>query len=104
MRRRSTRIAVIVSGVCLCAHAQWLNYPTPGTPRTRDGKPDLFAPAPRASKGRPDLSGIWQVAPPPDGEIERLLGSRVGSFVVPGDDPRTFPKYFFDILADFKPE
>jgi len=22
---------------------------------------------------------------------------------VPGDDPRTFSKYFLDILADFKP-
>ena len=33
-----------------------------GTPRTRDGKPNLAAPAPRA-KGRPDLSGVWQVEP-----------------------------------------
>jgi hypothetical protein len=24
-------------------------------------------------------------------------------FVVPGDDPRTFSKYFLNILADFKP-
>jgi len=39
--------------------AQWLNYPTPGLPRTADGKPDLTAPAPRAADGQPDLSGIW---------------------------------------------
>ena len=39
--------------------AQWLNYPTPGTPRTPDGKPDLTAPTPRSSDGKPDLSGIW---------------------------------------------
>jgi hypothetical protein len=38
---------------------QWLNYPTPGIPRTADGKPNLTAPAPRTADGKPDLSGIW---------------------------------------------
>lgn len=42
--------------------AQWVKYPTPGTPRTRDGKPNLTAPAPRAPGGKPDLSGLWQTA------------------------------------------
>jgi len=41
------------------AFAQWLNYPTPGTPRLADGKPNLSAPFPRLADGRPDLSGIW---------------------------------------------
>ena len=41
------------------AHAQWLNFPTPGTPRTAGGKPNLTAPAPRAADGKPDLSGVW---------------------------------------------
>jgi hypothetical protein len=44
------------------APAQWLNYPTPGIPRTPDGKPDLNAPAPRTPDGKPDLSGLWQPA------------------------------------------
>jgi len=39
--------------------AQWLHYPTPGIPRTPDGKPDLSAPAPKTPEGKPDLSGIW---------------------------------------------
>jgi hypothetical protein len=39
--------------------AQWLNIPLNGTPTTKDGKPDLGAPAPRKSDGRPDLSGTW---------------------------------------------
>lgn len=39
--------------------AQWLHYPTPGIPRTPDGKPNLSAPAPRTSEGKPDFSGIW---------------------------------------------
>ncbi len=42
--------------------AQWVKYPTPGTPRTADGKPNLAAPAPRASNGKPDLSGLWHAA------------------------------------------
>src|SRR5713226_4046473 len=41
-------------------HAQWLNSPTPGIPRTADGKPNLTAPAPRTPDGKPDLSGMWQ--------------------------------------------
>src|SRR5271166_2135544 len=44
----------------LPAGAQWLNYPTPGIPRTADGKPNLSAPAPRTADGKPDLSGIWR--------------------------------------------
>ena len=41
--------------------AQWVRYPTPGIPRTPDGKPNLSAPAPRTPAGKPDLSGIWEV-------------------------------------------
>ena len=41
--------------------AQWINYPTPGIPRTKDGKPNLSAPAPRMPDGHPDFSGIWEV-------------------------------------------
>jgi hypothetical protein len=40
------------------ASAQWLQYPTAGVPKAKDGKPDLLAPAPRLS-GKPDFSGIW---------------------------------------------
>ena len=39
--------------------AQWLDLPTPGIPRTADGKPDLKAPLPRTANGKPDLSGLW---------------------------------------------
>src|SRR5712692_3636610 len=42
------------------ASAQWLHYPTPGIPRTPDGKPDLSGPAPRTPDGKPDLSGMWR--------------------------------------------
>ena len=49
----------LVLGLAFTAQAQWIKLPLPGTPRTRDGKPNLSAPAPRASDGHPDLSGIW---------------------------------------------
>jgi len=58
------------------ASAQWVHYPSPGIPRTADGKPNLSAPAPRAPDGKPDLSGIWS----PD------------------------VKYLNNIAADLKPE
>ena len=98
------RIGLLFAGSLLCAHAQWLNYPAPGTPRAHDGKPDLSAKAPRASNGRPDLSGVWQSEFAPPGEHERLFGSEATTYAVPGDDPTVFPKYFFNILVDFKAE
>src|SRR5215470_12462370 len=40
--------------------AQWLDWRTPGIPRTADGKPNLTAPAPKTPDGKPDFSGMWQ--------------------------------------------
>jgi len=45
--------------------AQWPNYPTPGVPKTADGKPNLAGPVPRGADGKPDLSGVWQYQRPP---------------------------------------
>ena len=53
-------IWVVAGSVCLTG--QWLHYPTPGIPRTPDGKPNLSAPAPKMPDGKPDLSGIWVAA------------------------------------------
>ena len=95
-------ISILVFGAVSCASAQWLNYRDPQTPRTKDGKPNLSAPAPRMN-GKPDLSGVWQVEASPPEEMTRLFGD-LSTFAVPADDPRTFSKYFINILADFKPE
>jgi len=51
---------VLVCVLSAPATAQWINYPTPGIPRSPDGTPNLSAPAPRTSDGKPDLSGIWR--------------------------------------------
>ncbi len=56
-----TFAALIVATLAAPLPAQWLNYPTPGIPRTADGKPNLSAPAPRTPDGKPDLSGVWEM-------------------------------------------
>jgi hypothetical protein len=98
---RLLRVLVLAQIAFVTLSAQWLNHPAPGTPRTKDGKPNLLAKAPR-SAGKPDLSGVWQVEAPPQGDIEKMLGD-ITIGVVPGDPIDTFSKYFFNILADFKP-
>jgi hypothetical protein len=52
-------VAAILAVAAMPAPAQWLNVPAGGIPKTKDGKPDLGAPAPRKPDGKPDLSGIW---------------------------------------------
>src|SRR5580692_11742356 len=101
MRLRTFHLAIILTGMIASANAQWLNYPAPGTPLTRDGMPNLSAKTPRAPNGKPDLSGVWQIEPPPAGEIERIFGD-LAAGRVEGDDPRTFSKYFMSLLVDFK--
>lgn len=83
---------------------QWLNYIPPGTPRTRDGKPNLAAPTPRAANGKPDLSGVWHVQPTPMAEMKRLFGDKADATDVPGMELDTISKYALNILQDFKPE
>jgi hypothetical protein len=51
-------LAVLISATH--ADAQWLDYKTPGIPRTADGKPNLAAPAPHTADGKPDFSGVWR--------------------------------------------
>jgi len=47
------RLLFILTTLGPTVGAQWLNYPTPGIPRLPDGKPNLTAPAPRTSDGKP---------------------------------------------------
>ena len=56
------KLAMILCVTSAFVMAQWPNHPTPGIPRTPDGKPDLAAPAPRTPDGKPDLSGVWLVS------------------------------------------
>ncbi len=58
---RSISAFIVLLWMCVPLSAQWLHYPTPGIPRTPDGKPNLSAPAPKTPDGKPDLSGVWMV-------------------------------------------
>jgi hypothetical protein len=71
-----TGLAVVLfTGLALPVVAQWLDYPTPGIPRTADGKPNLSAPAPRTADGKPDLSGMWRVKQATSGETDKAVQS-----------------------------
>jgi hypothetical protein len=84
--------------------AQWLDYLDPATPLTKAGKPDLSAMSPRTADGKPDFSGVWQVEPPPAGDIERLYGKDVatGPLATAGDDVNLHSIYFMNMLIDYK--
>jgi hypothetical protein len=77
--------AILLSSTSAPVSAQWLNYPTAGTPRTADGKPNLSAPAPKTPDGKPDLSGVWDA-----GEQQSLYGA--------------YASHFMDLAVDLKPE
>jgi hypothetical protein len=55
------KLAMILCFMSVSLTAQWPNHPTPGVPRTPNGKPNLSAPSPRSTDGKPDLSGVWRV-------------------------------------------
>jgi len=101
------RLVVLIAFLSPGANAQWVNFPTPGTPRTADGKPDLTARTPRALDGKPDLSGVWMHEITTVAEVKRLFGNRFDAEITlapPGMEIGTQHKYAFDILLDYKPE
>src|SRR5215475_4753574 len=91
--------AVFVSG----AAAQWLNYKTPGVPRSPDGTPKLDAPAPRALDGHPDLSGVWMHELTSVMEFRQLFGPAIDDAIkvdAPGMEAGTAHKYGLNLLLD----
>jgi hypothetical protein len=91
--------ALVVSAILsLPTDAQWLGYPTPGIPRTRDGKANLSARTPRDRDGKPDLSGLWATEPAPVDLRARLIPDVTNAV---GEEPLS--QYFLNIFSDFKP-
>lgn len=101
----ATLVALAVSGVtsAVAVSAQWVHYRDSAVPRTRDGKPNLSAPAPRTADGKPDLSGVWMHEITPASEIRRLFGPSIDDRIkvdAPGMEIGTQHKYSFNILLD----
>jgi hypothetical protein len=101
----SIKLFSAFASLALVAQAQWLDFPTPGVPRLRDGKPDLSAPAPHTADGRPDLTGTWMHETTTVAEVRKLFGKRFDSDIElapPGMEIGTQHKYVFNILLDYK--
>jgi hypothetical protein len=94
------RIAFFFSAIGAPLAAQWVNQPTPGTPRTPDGKANLTAPAPRLN-GKPDLTGLWQAERTSQRELAGLLGDGAASLQI---DPQDFNKNVMNLFWGMKPE
>ena len=71
-------LAILSVALTAPVKAQWLNYPTPGIPRTADGKPKLTAPTPRTADGKPDLTGVWN-------RVSPKYGANIAADLKPGD-------------------
>ena len=53
------RLLALIGLLGAAAFGQWIQYPTQGVPKGKDGKPNLSASTPRAADGKPDFSGMW---------------------------------------------
>src|ERR1035438_3688427 len=99
------RVLVLFAIFAIGVEAQWLNFATPGIPRTADGKPNLNAAAPVAADGKPDLSGVWLHEHTSLAEMKRIFGAVADTrekVNVPGMEADSISKYAIDILLDFK--
>jgi hypothetical protein len=81
--------ALLLLSMASVVTAQWAKQRDPRVP-LRDGKANLSAPTPKASDGKPDLSGVWLTD-----------GSPVppGTPTVEGDELRV-SRHFVDVTAD----
>jgi hypothetical protein len=92
------KLLPVVLAASLPLAAQWLDYKDPKTPRTRDGKPNLTAPAPH-SNGKPDLSGVWKAERTPFAELAKVLGPDTAVLQV---DLTDVTKYMINVMWDIK--
>jgi hypothetical protein len=90
---------MMLAGALTHAEAQWLSYPDARTPRTKDGKPNLSAAAPRL-KGKPDVSGLWKAERTPQREYDAVLKG----FTALQPDTNDITKNFLNVFWGMKRE
>src|SRR5437899_5554382 len=93
-------MGITLAGAFTCAYAQWPNYPDSRIARTKDGKPNLTAPAPRLN-GNPDISGVWQAQRSPASEYDRVMGK---GFSALQPDTQDITTNFLNVFWGMKPE
>jgi hypothetical protein len=102
------KAVVVISLLLVCSSAelfaQWPAYPTPGVPKTADGKPNLKGPVPRTADGKPDLSAIWQYerppgTPEPPPQAAPPCPPQAGADIIP---PAVRRSQFWNLGASFK--
>ena len=111
---QSHRLFLISTFLAVGAHAQWLNHPSPGTPRTKDGKANLAANAPRAANGKPDLwiggeGGLQRpihiaIAAPNRAAVDAFYRAAIAAggkdHGAPGLRPHYHPNYYAAFVLD----
>jgi hypothetical protein len=98
---RASSLCLILILAVANLSAQWVNHPTPGLPRTKDGKPNLAAKAPRTHDGKPDLSGVWHPETTNNEEFRRIFGRENDRATeLPGMELTTISKYGITLFPD----
>src|SRR6202040_480719 len=100
VRNPSAWLWIILVAAPSYSYAQWAIYRDPTIPRTKDGKPNLSAPAPRVN-GKPDLSGVWQAERTPMSEFARAFGPNLEKVQV---DLNDLTKHALNVFWGLKPE
>ena len=93
------RTSALLLLAAACASGQ-LTYPDSRIPRTKDGKPNLTAPAPRLH-GKPDLSGLWQAERTPERDYASVLGKEFSGVQV---DLHDINKNVMNVFWGLKPD
>jgi len=94
------RTSAVLLLAAACASGQLPTYPDSRIPRTKDGKPNLTAPAPRLN-GKPDLSGLWQVERTPERDYAKVLGAGFSGLQV---DLHDINKNVMNVFWGLKPD
>jgi hypothetical protein len=97
--RTASIVAVLITAALASVEGQWVTYRDPATPRSRDGRANLSAPAPRLN-GKPDLSGLWQAERTPESEFVRVLGPELPQIQPDFND---VTKHLFNVFWDVNP-